>query len=160
MTAILGLCVVLLLLGWGWASAAAPARGNGLRPAVACLAGLLLLDLLLLTVDLAGLGWSLATLGPALAARILGSLFLALRRGGGPAAREPLAAGWGDAVAILVLLAFTVCTARLWNLSPDFIYHWGIKGKTFALARGIDFHYLSRPWNIHLHPDYPNLLPS
>lgn len=160
MIAILGLTAILLLLGCGWATAAAtPAQSAGLRLSLACLAGLLLLDLLLLAINLAGLPWGLATLGPVLAASMLASL-LVLKRQRKAIAKAAFAAGWGDAVAVLALLVFAVCTARLWNLSPDFIYHWGIKGKTFALARGIDFAYLTRPWNAHLHPDYPNLLPA
>jgi hypothetical protein len=161
MIAIAGLSLIMLLLGCGWAaSAATPSDSQGLRMALAWLAGLLLLNLLLLATDLAGLGWRLATLGPALAAGSLGSLLVLRYRRDRLAAREPLALGWGDAVAALALLVFAICTARLWNLNPDFIYHWGIKGKTFALARGIDIHFLSRPWNAHLHPDYPNLLPA
>lgn len=164
MTALLGISLITLLLGCGWAiRAAPPGEGWGLRLAVTWLAGLLLLDVLLLAADLAGLRWGLATLGPLLAAAAGGSLFAFARRREteAPPPRDPaFAPGWGDAAALLLALVFTVCTVRLWNLSPDFIYHWGIKGKAFALARGVDFHFLSRPWNTHLHPDYPNLLPA
>jgi len=127
---------------------------------VAGLAGLLLLDVLLLAFSLMGLRWGLATLGPPLLAGIAWSL---LSRPARPAVEEgasPPAWGWGDAVAVLALGVFAFCTARSWNLNSDFIYHWGIKGKTFALAHGIDFRYLTRPWSTHLHPDYPNLLPG
>jgi len=164
MTAVLGLSLIILLLGCGWAAHAAPAgEGWGLRLAITWLAGLLLLDVLLLATGLAGLPWSFATLGPLLAAAAAGSLLAFARRrktAAPPPHNTAFAPGWGDAAAVLAALVFTVCAIRLWNLSPDFIYHWGIKGKTFALARGVDFHFLSRPWNAHLHPDYPNLLPS
>ncbi len=66
---------------------------------------------------------------------------------------------WGDGVALLALLVYSTCTFLLWNVHPDFIYHWGLKGWKFYAAGGIDFNFLSRPWNSgHLHPEYPNLL--
>ncbi|MEM1204042.1 MAG: hypothetical protein AAGN66_12510 [Acidobacteriota bacterium] len=76
-----------------------------------------------------------------------------------PRAVAPIA-HLGDAVAAAAVLAFGVAGARLWNLHADFVYHWGAKGQRFFLAGGIDWEYLARPWNGHLHPDYPNLLPS
>src|SRR5262249_5060808 len=108
---------------------------------------------------LAGLRWSLATLGPPL---VIGIAWSLLSRPPRPATEgsTPASWGWGDAVAVLALAVFAYCTARSWNLNSDFIYHWGIKGKPFALARGVDFRYLARPWSSHLHPDYPNLLPG
>jgi hypothetical protein len=154
---------VILLLGRGWAARAVPPGRRGLEWAVAGLAGLLLLHLLLLVLTLAGLPWGLATLAPPLTAGIAWSLLSRPVRPPGPAPAEapaPSRWGFGDTAAVLALAAFAFCTARLSDLNSDFIYHWGIKGKTFALARGIDFHYLTRPWSIHLHPDYPNLVPD
>jgi hypothetical protein len=72
----------------------------------------------------------------------------------------PWGPGWGDAVAALALAALAVCAWRLWIVYPDFIFHWGLKGQRFYLARGIDFTFLSRPWNWSTHPAYPNLLPA
>jgi hypothetical protein len=161
MTALLGISLIMLLLGCGWAAhAVTPRQSWEIRLAMAWLAGLLLLGLLLLASDLVGLRWGLARLGPLLAAGITLSLLVLQRRPKLPAPRAAFAFGWGDAAAAAVLLAFAFCTVRMWNLNSDFIYHWGIKGKTFALARGIDFHTVSRPWNAHLHPDYPNLVPA
>jgi hypothetical protein len=161
MAALLGISLLLLLLGSGWAAhAVTPRQGWEIRLATAWLAGLVFLGLVLLATGLMGLRWGLAWLGPLLAAGVAASLLVLKRRPEPSSPRAAFAFGWGDAVAAAVLLAFAFCTVQMWNLNSDFIYHWGIKGKTFALARGIDVHFLSRPWNAHLHSDYPNLVPA
>jgi hypothetical protein len=59
-----------------------------------------------------------------------------------------------------VLAVFLLIALTGWITHPDFIFHWGIKGSRFFLARGVDYPYLARPWNWMLHPDYPNLQPE
>lgn len=126
------------------------------RWVMAWISGLVALYLLLLILDLLGVPWRALTVLPlALVAAVLG-----WPRGRLDRSIEPDRPGWGDAVAILAFTVFTVCSLLLWNLHPDFIYHWGIKGAKFHLAQGLDFTYLASPWNAHVHPDYPNLLPS
>lgn len=68
--------------------------------------------------------------------------------------------GWGDAVAAVTVAGFAgaVWTRRL--TLPDFVYHWGLKGKRYHLAGGVDFPFLADPLHLTEHPDYPNLLPS
>ena len=68
--------------------------------------------------------------------------------------------GWGEGTALCVLAIFTALALSGWITFGDFIFHWGIKGERFALARGVDYDYLARGWNWVLHPDYPNLLPE
>ncbi len=136
-----------------------PEESGELRLVLSWITGLVVLDLLLLGLDLAGLPWRLATLVPAVAALLLLGWLTGRRRDAAPvASRRPL--GWGDAVAAAAFLVFVVCTALLWNLHPDFIYHWGIKGWKLYLARGLDFAWLASPEAAHAHPDYPNLVPS
>jgi hypothetical protein len=43
---------------------------------------------------------------------------------------------------------------------PDFVYHWGLKGHRYFLARGIDYDFLTRDWNLVVHRDYPQLVPE
>ncbi len=129
-----------------------------LRLVASWISGLVVLYLLLLGLDLLGLPWGPLTLAPAVAVLLLLG-WRGRRRDRGATVRwQPL--GWGDAVAVAAFLVFVVCTALLWNLHPDFVYHWGIKGWKFTLARGIDFAYLASPEAAHAHPDYPNLVPS
>jgi|HubBroStandDraft_3_1064219.scaffolds.fasta_scaffold06828_3 hypothetical protein len=68
--------------------------------------------------------------------------------------------GWGDGMALLALAVFSCFALAAWTATPDFVYHWGLKGERFFLAGGIDYADLGRAWNEPVHPDYPNLLPE
>jgi hypothetical protein len=68
--------------------------------------------------------------------------------------------GWGDGLALFALAAATLIALTAWIATPDFVYHWGIKGARFYSTRGVDYSYLARSWNWVIHPDYPNLLPE
>jgi hypothetical protein len=144
---------------------AAPADGALYRATLYVLGGALVLHLVLTLLDFAGIPWNpflLAALGAALcllAGRILPR---------GPRGPERAWSatgfwsgfGWGDGVALFVLAAFTAFALTGWITFGDFVYHWGLKGERFYLARGVDYAYLARGWNWVLHPDYPNLLPE
>ncbi len=41
----------------------------------------------------------------------------------------------------------------------DFMNVWGLKARTFWIAGGIDFSFLTSPWSAAFHVDYPILLP-
>ncbi|MDA8016690.1 MAG: hypothetical protein MPN21_04505 [Thermoanaerobaculia bacterium] len=56
--------------------------------------------------------------------------------------------------------ALALATWQGWNVHPDWAFHWGPKAQRFALAQGVDIGFLSQPWNTHIHPDYPLLLPN
>jgi hypothetical protein len=160
---------------------AAPGDGALYRLVIGSLAGWVGLHLLLTALGAAGVPWSLPAIAAASAAIVAAAWaaaavrrrFLAARRGrqaahagGNGAARlAPVPAprpgwGWGDAVALAALLVFAAWALSLWVANPDFVYHWGLKGNRFYLARGIDYGYLARSWNWVIHPDYPNLLPE
>lgn len=119
------------------------------------LAGALLLHLLLTAYDVAGLRWNRWTLLiPLMLLAVLG-----LRRKT-ETARLPSDLGWGDGAALFALVTFTLFAPTLWTMTPDFVYHWGIKGEHFFLAGRVDYEWLAKPWNWVIHPDYPNLLPE
>lgn len=146
MIAVLILAILLALAG-----RALPLRSWPLR----WMAGAVLFHLLLTAYDFLGAPWTrLSVLLPLLALVVLG-----LR-----AKRErsslPSNWGWGDGAALFALTAFGLLAPTLWVTTPDFIYHWGIKGNRFFLTHGIDYAWLAREWNWVLHPDYPNLLPE
>jgi hypothetical protein len=121
--------------------------------------GALVLHLLLTGLDALGLPWHPLLVIALLA--LLGALGHWLGRGrprpAAPAIRET---GWGDAVALPALLVFALSAVTLWTMTPDFVYHWGLKGARFFLHRGVDYAWLAHPWNWAVHPDYPNLLPE
>ncbi|HKO57712.1 MAG TPA: hypothetical protein VJ276_17730, partial [Thermoanaerobaculia bacterium] len=61
-------------------------------------------------------------------------------------------------LATLVGYAFYATVARPWEW--DFWAIWGLKGRVFHEARGIDWRFLATPSNDFSHPDYPPLLPN
>jgi len=159
MTAVLALAVVLAVLGSRFSGALVHTGDSAPhRCVVYGLAGALVVHLLLTMLDALGISWHPLLLVLLLAAAIGLAHFVPPR----PAepARLPSDLGWGDALALFALLVFTCTALTLWTMTPDFIYHWGIKGSRFFLHRGVDYAWLARPWNWVLHPDYPNLLPE
>jgi hypothetical protein len=144
---------------------AAPADGALYRATLYVLGGALVFHLVLTLLDFAGIPWNpflLAALGAALyllAGRILPRGPRGPERAGS-AAGFWSGWGWGDGVALFVLAVFTAFALTGWITFGDFVFHWGLKGERFYLARGVDYAYLARGWNWVLHPDYPNLLPE
>ncbi|HET9209559.1 MAG TPA: hypothetical protein VFR03_04140 [Thermoanaerobaculia bacterium] len=140
------------------AGIAAPRDGALYRATLYVLGGALVLHLLLTLLDFAGIPWHqllLISVGTAL--YLLGRRFLPRgpeRLGGRPEF------GWGDGIALFVLAVFTLLALSHLTTFSDFVFHWGIKGRRFFVARGTDYTYLARRWNWVIHPDYPNLLPE
>jgi len=132
------------------------------RAPAALTAGALAFYAALALLQLLGIPWTRWTLLAILALLIL-LIALPRRAASKTASSGPsLALGWGDAAALVAVVAFALVAVTLWVTTPDFVYHWGLKAERFALARAIDFRFLARPWNggPGIHPDYPNLLPS
>ncbi len=149
----------LTFAGSRFAGALAGPRDSALyRLALYSLAGWVGLHLLLTAIGIAGWRWTL----PLVAAALAAAAALAWRWLPAPADRTrlPSALGWGEVIALAALAVFTVCALSAWIATPDFIYHWGLKGRRFHLAGGVDYRYLAAPWNWVVHPDYPNLLPE
>ncbi len=145
------------------------------RLVLALFAALLALHVALTILDLAGASWRQLPVTPASDSAWLPSwpplvwlLGVALAAAGqlGSAVKPPVRAlararpGWGDVLALGAGGVLAVVSYRGWSTNPDFVYHWGLKGYRFAVQGGIDYDFLSRPWNGYLHPDYPQLLPE
>lgn len=157
--AVLALAAALVFLGSRFSGALVHDGDGALhRTVVYGMAGALIVHLLLMGLDAVGLPWHPLLLG----ALLVGAAGLAHRVRPQPAERTRLPSdlGWGDGVALFALLVFTCTAVTLWTMTPDFVYHWGLKGHRFFLHRGIDYAWLARPWSWVLHPDYPNLLPE
>jgi hypothetical protein len=151
--------VALTFAGSRFGGALAGPRDSALyRLVLYSLAGWVGMHLLLTALGLAGLPWSL----PAVLAVLAAAVGLAWRLVPAPADRTRLPSdlGWGDGLALASLALFTAAALSRWIATPDFIYHWGLKGHRFYLAGGVDYRYLSAGWNWVVHPDYPNLLPG
>lgn len=149
--AVLALAVLLALAG-----RALPMR----RLALQWMAGAVLFHLVLTACDALGIPWGrIVVLVPLMVLAWLGFR----RRGdrGTETSRLPSDLGWGDAAALFALTAFALFAPTLWTVTPDFVYHWGLKGEHFFLSRGVDYGWLAvKEWSWVIHPDYPNLLPE
>jgi hypothetical protein len=161
--AVLALPAVLAFLGSRFPGALVhPEDSTPHRLVVYGMTGALVLHLLLTGLDAVGLRWH-PLLVVLLGGALLGLLAVAGQRAGRsrpPASPHFADLGWGDAVALLALLVFALSAVTLWTMTPDFVYHWGLKGARFFLHRGVDYAWLAHPWNWAIHPDYPNLLPE
>jgi hypothetical protein len=157
--ALLALAATLVLLGSRFSGALAhPEDGASHRLVVYGIAGALVAHVLLTALDTLGLPWH-----PLLAAGLLTLLLILahlFRPQPAAAARPTSPPGWGDGLALFAWLVFTLTAWTLWTMTPDFVYHWGIKGVRYFLHGGVDYAWLAHPWNWAVHPDYPNLLPE
>jgi hypothetical protein len=165
--AFVALLVLCLLLGralepWWTGEPSHPES----RLVLALVAGWVLGNAVLLVLSACGIRWSWWSIGlPLLALVAFARWRFRLQR---PTRSAPVAAarlswqlGWGDAIAALALGSLGWFAARGELLFPDFVYHWGTKAQKFALAGGVDWEYLARPWLAQLHhPEYPLLLPN
>ncbi|HEV7922577.1 MAG TPA: hypothetical protein VGR02_17475 [Thermoanaerobaculia bacterium] len=64
-----------------------------------------------------------------------------------------------DAVTLLLIIGYGFYTTVASPWEWDFWAIWGLKGRVFYEARGVDWAFLQTPWNDFTHPDYPNLVP-
>lgn len=155
--AVLALPVLLALLGSrlsGWL--VRPGDGVLYRWVLYGSAGTIVFHLLLTLLDLAGIPWHPLLLAGGLA--VLIGLAHRFRPRPAEPARLPSDPGWGDAVALFALAAFALLAPTMWITTPDFAFHWGLKGHRFFLTRGVDWAWLAR--NDMIHSDYPLLLPE
>jgi hypothetical protein len=166
---VLALALVLAFLGTRLSALTAPEDTALQRLVLGTIAGMVLFHLLVTLLDLTGLRWSAMslsiTLGLALGIALAAAIALDRRYGDkiteGERRRLPSDLGWGDETALLSLAVFALIALTLWATTPDFVFHWGIKGHRFFLAGGVDYAYLARSWAVSsIHPDYPNLVPE
>ena len=120
------------------------------------MAGAVAFHLLLTVYDFVGIRWGRVSLVLPLVVLVS----VGFRRTKRTAGTARAIWGWGDGVALFALTAFALFAPTLWITTPDFVYHWGIKGHRFFLAHGVDYAWLAREWHWVIHPDYPNLLPE
>ena len=134
--------------------------GPGERAGLAWTAGSLSAWAVLVFADDTGLGWSPGVLG-ALGLVGLGLAGVAAARPVLPvlpAVPPPFRAGWGDVVAAIAAFVHARAAFGLWNLHPDFVYHWGLKAGRHAAVGAVDWDFLARPWEWTIHPEYPDLV--
>lgn len=64
-----------------------------------------------------------------------------------------------DLFTIALIAGYTRLALAAPPIENDYLLIWGVKGKEFFLARGIDWSWLEAPINITAHTDYPLLVP-
>jgi hypothetical protein len=123
----------------------------------AFLIGTGIVTLILLSLSLAGVAWSL-TIFFVIAIVVELAIFFVTR--GTLNTRPTFRVAFLLFIpTIIILIAYTrfATAAAPWEL--DFVDNWGLKGRVFALHGGIDFSFLGTGWYWWTHPDYPPLLP-
>ncbi|MBI2215247.1 MAG: hypothetical protein HYU52_16480 [Acidobacteria bacterium] len=133
------------------------------RFSAAFVAGTVVYTVWLTLLSAAGIRWSDASvIVPLTLLSIGGALVLARRKVGtevGEAESGSLV-WWAAAISIasgtghLVLMALTSRAT-----SVDYLYFWGVKAQRFAALGGIDTALLTDPLAVHMHSNYPPLVP-
>ncbi|HVT03341.1 MAG TPA: hypothetical protein VHL58_08190 [Thermoanaerobaculia bacterium] len=65
-------------------------------------------------------------------------------------------------VLVIILASIHLCAAVVTTraTSMDYLYTWGVRGAHYAVEHGMRPEFLKAPFNIHMHTNYPPLLPS
>ena len=114
--------------------------------------------LVLLTLSIAHIRWSVMSVTIA-SLIVFGAAAFVARRRTDPAAAPPAKPHLLDLFTLFTILCYAMYAtlAPLWEW--DFWAIWGLKARTFLEAGGIDWHFLESPWNTFAHTDYPLLVP-
>jgi hypothetical protein len=120
------------------------------------------LALLLTALSLGGVEWSLPVLLAGAVVLVIPAAIL--MRGRGVIAKPAFAwiIGWAtaiDALTLVLVAGFLRFVTAAPSIENDYIRIWGLKGRLFWTAHGIDWAFLQAPLNVNAHVDYPILVP-
>jgi hypothetical protein len=149
---------LFVLLGSRIRGLAAGGDSRGFRLVVGALAGAVVFYLTLTALDLLRIRWRPIVLVALLGAATIVAHFSFRSAQGQLSFAAERRFAWGSAIALLAFASFAWLSVSLCTVTPDFYFHWGLKGERFFLARGTDFAFLAMPWNIPISPHYPTLL--
>ncbi|MEA2338562.1 MAG: hypothetical protein QOE82_2569 [Thermoanaerobaculia bacterium] len=125
--------------------------------------------LILLTLSIVHLHWTLIAVTVVALLIFSAAAILAGRQPGNRATRQPSNSATQqpsnpkphafDAITILIITAYALYAtlASLWEW--DYWAIWGLKAEQFLEIGGIDWRFLESRWNTFAHPDYPLLVP-
>lgn len=129
------------------------------RAAVAYGGGALFLTLHATLLSIAGIPWSIGTLGVPLIVLSTAGVALILRTRERPAGSPRFTVSWWAwSLTGAGLVHFALSVISLRSTSMDYLYFWGPKAVRFTAARGIDAGLLAEPFFMHLRPTYPPLV--
>lgn len=160
MTGTLATIVIALLAGWPLTRIAGGVSGRGARAGLALLLGCGAVSLVLYALSGLGIAWSRTSIlaGVALLAAVAWGIPRPPEASPRPPARQPLAIPFLAVVAVLVAGHAVYATTGP-RTESDFLEIWGLKGRVFYEARGIEWSFLANETTFHNHADYPPLLP-
>lgn len=118
------------------------------------------LALLLMAMSVLGITWSIPALAIGAAFVPAAAIAVVFRRGA-PSIERP-SFGWPilvDLLTLVLVAGFIQFALAAPSVELDYLAIWGLKGKVFWLAGGIDWPFLETPLNMSAHPDYPILVP-
>jgi hypothetical protein len=115
--------------------------------------------LVLLTLSIVHIRWTLISVTAAALAIFCAAAIIAFRQPATDDRQRAASAHVLDIVTILPIVSYALYAtlAPLWEW--DFWAIWALKAKTFLEIGGIDWRFLESRWNAFAHPDYPLLLP-
>jgi hypothetical protein len=151
---------VLSAAGLPVARAIDPSLSRGASVGAGFMTGCGMVSLAMMALSAVGVRWSVFSVALVLVGAAL--IAVQIRRAGDVVAREKretsrIAIALDAATALsLTGYALFATLARPWEW--DFWAIWGLKGRVFFDARGIDSSFLSNPDVYYSHPDYPPLL--
>lgn len=116
-----------------------------------------LLYVVLLAQAIAGVRWSVVTTVAALL--ILSVASLAWIRRGMTELPQSVPWSWIDVGTVVLVAGYALYASASAPHEGDFWMIWGLKGRVFFEAGGIDWQWLENVWHRYAHPDYPLLVP-
>lgn len=155
------LALALFGLPAAWAAPVDRFSGAG-RVSAAFVAGAVAFATWLTLLSAAGVRWSVASVAPLAVVSVSWALLLSRRSRSACDGATPLGAGAWLATALALAvggghLVLTALAARATSI--DFLYFWGVKAQRFAAIGGIDAAMLADPIAVHMHSNYPPLVP-
>lgn len=147
---------VVIVRAWDRSMAASEIIGSGI------LIGLAIPGIGLFALSIAQLRWQLLSL--VVVQLIIAGIALAVAsrkssQSGPTQFDESWPATLIDLATFALLAGYVIVATNAPTPEADFVTIWGLKGKTFFVQRGVDWAFLSNPWNGFAHLDYPILLP-
>jgi hypothetical protein len=157
MSAVLAAIFAMFLVGLPVARWVDPRGDRMVLAGTAFLYGSGAIFFLLLLLSEAGISWTRVSVGMGCVAMLCVAIFFAwrVRSPAGSAPRLHVI----DVLTLALVAGYALYTtiAAVWEI--DFWAIWGLKGRTFFDAGGIDWRFLESRWNAFQHSDYPLLVP-
>ncbi len=134
------------------------------RAGFAFLGGSVVLTSWMTLLSIAGVRWSIASIGiPLLVISSAGSILLARRKRPEPRFDIPpvdALTRWAWLLTVAAVVYLAIAGFSTYATSADYLFFWGAKAARFVAAGGFDARFLNWEYAVHMHPSYPQLVPA